>query len=88
MRVTKIKTKLLSAIIKLMGDKEEYSFHTILDYLNSTTRQGSTPKELSNILSKYPDFECVGSILGGNDYSEYQVTTWTISKWGIVEWGL
>jgi len=69
------------AIIKLIGDGEIYSYHQILDHLNSTLRHGCTPQRLGNMLSKYPDFIEEDSIMGGNNSHEYKISTWRYVAW-------
>ena len=81
-RILKIsQPRTFNAIIKLIGSGDIYSFHQILDHLNSTMRNGCSSQRLSNILSKYPDFIEEDSVMGGNSAHDYRITTWRYVAW-------
>tara|TARA_R110001632_G_scaffold18546_2_gene57307 strand:- start:36 stop:419 length:384 start_codon:yes stop_codon:yes gene_type:complete len=81
-RILKIgQPRTFKKIKDFMIDGDIYTFHDILDYLNSTMRDGCSSHRLANMLSKYPDFIEEGSVMGGNQAHEFKITTWRYVAW-------
>ena len=73
-RTKRLREKLLEHI-KRNGPK---SSRELLDYYNSTSRQGSTMNSMANVLAKDPRFRVVRKIMvgGGHIGSRYEMLVW------------
>lgn len=70
--------KLLNLIVKTLEQNGPMSTPSILEFVNSTTRHGTTMNELGNVLAKNKEFQQHGmtwtrSLMGGR----YEVRVWT-----------
>jgi len=73
--------KTLTKIINYLHDVGPRNTRQILEHINTTTRYGSTPSEVGNLLAKYDYFikteeESVYSALSGS----YNVCVWGLNN--------
>lgn len=74
MRTMRIR-KTIAKHLQEMRDPQ--SFRQILDWLNSNTRHGTTPHQLSNVLAKNPEFVQWDIIrVRGTVSGKYDLTVW------------
>jgi hypothetical protein len=71
-------------IVKYLQEVGEAPFPLIKEYLNTHLKSGVTSSRLSNVLSKYPEFEKVGMTgykgqPGIYSKSNYPITIWRLS---------
>ena len=59
-RWKKGQVRTVNRIIKFLKEEGEAPFPLIKEYLNTHLKNGVTSSRLSNVLSKYPEFEKVG----------------------------
>tara|TARA_Y100000389_G_C17422922_1_gene497801 strand:- start:971 stop:1228 length:258 start_codon:yes stop_codon:yes gene_type:complete len=72
--------KTLTKIINYLDEKGPRNTRQILEHINTTTRYGSTPSEVGNLLAKYHyfvkiDSDTVHSALSGS----YNVCVWGLN---------
>ena len=79
-------TRLRERIKRFLAEKGEANTTEILEHVNTTTRHGTTPQQLGNVLSKDKDIVKVGYIKrsgilsGGYDICEWATRTWVSSN--------
>lgn len=71
--------QLITRVVNFLAECGPMNTRQILDHVNTTTRHGTTPSELSNVLAKTRFFcrqgqESVGAVLSG----DYKVIVWDI----------
>jgi hypothetical protein len=67
-------------IVEYLEKNGPQATNTIQDYLNVTTRHGTTPAQLGNILAKNKEFRKVGTTMKASIISgSYEVQVWGLS---------
>ncbi len=78
--VTDMKTTRIRAKIKTYLAERPRSTTEILEYVNKTSRHGTTPQQLGNVLSKDKDIMKVGMVKrAGVRYGCYHVCQWALA---------
>ena len=72
-----------NCIVKLLKEVEEASFQKIKEHVNSKFKHGVTSQRLSNVLSKYPEFEKVGMTGHKGQPGIYSMSNYPISVWKL-----
>lgn len=73
--------KLKIRIIEYLESNGPQTTNRIQDYINRTTRHGTTSQQLGNVLSKNKDFRKVGMAMRAGILSgSYEVVVWDLVK--------
>ena len=74
--------RIMRKIVTYLAEVGPQDTSTILDFINTTTRHGTTANELSNVLAKQPYFTKVGMgrTSNGCGGSQYDVIIWDINE--------
>ena len=72
-------TRLRERIKRFLAEKGEANTTEILEHVNTTTRHGTTPQQLGNVLSKDKDIEKVSTTKRGGALSgRYDICVWRL----------
>ena len=72
-------TRLRERIKRFLAEKGEANTTEILEHVNTTTRHGTTPQQLGNVLSKDKDIKQVGTVRKQGALSgKYSMMVWAL----------